>query len=275
MELLTQRIGEALEGDRLEAAERDLELLAALRPHAETTLRFERRVAAARGDAPRELTLVRSLVAAVPGDADLALRRAQLEVEVGDARVGLELLRSLAAASPEDGRLADELRRATFRWRVANAPEPVRHSATRPQATRADLAVMLYWLVPQVRTARAGSARIASDVLDHPAQEAIVRVVNLGLLGVDESLHRFEPDRAAQRADLYRALLRLLVASDPDGCARPQDAVVGEARRDALCRSAVACGLTPSAVECLPSAPLSGAEALEALRRALEILERS
>lgn len=273
VDILTRRIEDALERVQPVAAERALAQLEAVRPHAEATLRLARRVAAAAGDAHRELALLRSLTAALPGEVELQLRRAQLEMEIGDARVGLDLYQELAGARPGDARLAEELRRAKFRWRVANSPEPVRRAAASPQATRADLAVMLYWLVPQVRTARAGAPRIASDILEHPAQEAIVRVVNLGLLGVDETLHRFEPDRPARRSDLHRALVRLLAAADPAGCAGERGAAEGEGQREAICRSAVACGLAPSEAECLPTAPLSGAEALEAVRRAVEILE--
>lgn len=274
VEILSSQIEAALERAQPAAAERALTLLETLRPHAEATLRLGRRVAAALGDPRRELAMVRSLTAAVPGDRELQLRRAQLEMEVGDAHVGLGLFQELATASPGDVRLADELWRARFLWRVANSPEPVRRAAASPQATRADLAVMLYWLVPQVRTARSGAPRIASDILEHPAQEAIVRVVNLGLLGVDETLHRFEPDRAARRHELHRALLRLLAAADPAGCASGEERAESGARRESICRSATACGLAPSEAECLPTAPLSGAEALEMVRRAVEILER-
>ena len=272
-EILRRRIADALDRAQPVVAQRELERLEALRPHEEDTLRLALRVAAARGDRVRELALARSLMPAAAGDRELALRRAQLEMEVGDARTGLDLFQTLADAAPGDARLAEELRRARFLWRVLNAPESVRRAAARPQVTRADLAVLLYWLVPQVRTARGGSGRIASDVLDHPAQEAIVRVVNLGLLGVDETLHRFDPDRAARRAELFRALLRLLGEANASGCAALPPAP-GDAAADPVCRGAAACGLAPSEADCLPTAPLSGAEALEALRRALVLLER-
>jgi hypothetical protein len=274
IEILEHRIEDALGRGQIDLAQRELDGLEKLRPKAEATLRLGLRVASAQGDLPQELALVRSLVAAVPGDRELVLRRGQLEVAVGDARAGIELLQKLADATPSDGRLAEELRRAKFRWRVINAPEPVRRAAERPQVTRADLAVLLYWLVPQVRTARGGSGRIASDILEHPAQEAIIRVVNLGLLGLDETLHRFDPDRPARRSELLRALLRLLAEADPAGCAGAASAG-GDPSREALCGTAVACGLTPGPSDCLPSAPLSGAEALEVLRLALAVLERS
>ncbi len=274
-EILRKRVEEGLARGQLDVAERELSRLEHLRPRDEGTLRLGLRVAAARGDRVRELALARGLMPVAPGDLELAVRRAQLEMEVGDARTGLDLFQSLADSAPGDTRLAEELRRAKFRWRILNSPEPVRRAAERPQVTRADVAVLLYWLVPQVRTARGGTARIASDILDHPAQEAIVRVVNLGLLGVDETLHRFDPDRPARRSELYRALLRLLSDSDPKGCAAASALPAGEAYRDSICRSAAACGFAPAAADCLPSAPLSGAEALEAVRRALVILEGS
>ena len=269
-EILQRRTRDALERGQLDVAERELARLEQLRPREEATLRLGLDVADARGDRVRELTFARALVPGAEGEREQALRRARLEMEVGDARTGLDIFQGLADAAPGDPRMAEELGRAKFRWRVLNSPEEVRRAAARPQVTRADVAVLLYWLVPQVRTARGGTGRIASDVLDHPAQEAIVRVVNLGLLRVDETLHRFDPDRPARRSELYRALLRLIADSGAGVCAGAADD-----GRDAICRGAAACGLAPAEAECLPSAPLSGAESLEAIRRALVLLERS
>jgi tetratricopeptide (TPR) repeat protein len=268
VELLEARTRAALARGELAAADSAFSRLESLRPNDPAVQELGLDLAAARGDLPRELALVRSLSANQPERVELQERRARLEMEVGDPRVGLDLYQALADASPGDLGRQDELRRATFRWRVLNAPEAVRRAAAHPEVTRADLAVLLYWLVPQVRTAGTGAPRIAADVLEHRAREEIVRVVNLGLLGVDEALHVFEPERPARRSELFRALQLLL---GPGGCAGPAGAA--GASRDAVCEGARDCGLIASAGDCLAGAAISGREALEALRRTLVVLE--
>ena len=79
-EILRKRIEEALARGQVEVAERELVRLEQLRPRDEGTLRLGLRVAAARGDRVRELAFARSLLPATPGDRELALRRAQLEM---------------------------------------------------------------------------------------------------------------------------------------------------------------------------------------------------
>jgi len=108
--------------------------------------------------------------------------------------------------------------------------------------------------VPSVRSARPAATRIATDALDHPAREEIVRVANLSLLRVDEALHVFEPQRAVTRYEAFSALARL----------RGERA---ETRAEA-CRFALARRWITEEAACLPAAPVAGSEAvgwLEAL----------
>ena len=125
--------------------------------------------------------------------------------------------------------------------------------------------------MPQIRTARPGAAQIASDIVDHPSRDEIARVANLGLMSIDETLHRFSPNAALRRADAVAALLRLIAAEGrTGGCGLPR-----AAGRDALCQAGVACGLFEDPALCQAGAGLSGAEAIEMLRRALDRLEGS
>ncbi len=73
-----------------------------------------------------------------------------------------------------------------------------------------------------------------------------------------------------RRADAVAALLRL-VASDAICGAVPVFAARGG--RDALCSAGVACGLFEDPLLCQADAGLSGSEAIEMLRRALDRLE--
>jgi len=272
-EILTRRAEDATARGRYAEAERVLSDLALIEPRSRRTLELRLDLAGARGDHRAELDLLRELTSDAGASPDQRLRRADLELEIGDAAAGLAIVQSLVAASPGDAGLEEHLRRAQFRWRVVNAPDSVRVAASQAQVTRADGAVLLYWCLPQVRTGGAGEARIASDVLEHPAREEIVRVVNLGLLSVDDTLHTFGPDRALRRSELLTALLRVL-ARDPRGIRCNAVAASPPGAAPSACERAASCGLVPSVGDCLASGALSGAEALEMIRRATERLER-
>lgn len=258
-ERLAERVLELLSRSRAEEAEEELLLLESWQPTSERTLDLTRRVAAARGQSGRELIALRRLAAVPPGSRELQLRLAALEMEVGEPRSGLELLAALHAKRPDDVVVARELERAKFLFKLSNAPDEVRASSRRAQLSRADFARLLFWLLPDVRTARSGTPQIAMDILDHSARDEIVRISALGLLGVDSTLHLFEPERPLRRAEAFRALavhpgggLRICAADAPS----PSDP----------CAAAVACGFTSELGSCLPGASVSGAEAIDWIR---------
>lgn len=272
VEILSNRLQEALRGGRLDEAEQSLGLLQSWAPSELTTLEGFRALAVARGDQAAELAAVKNLAARKPEDRDLLERRAELELTVGDPGAGLQIVQDLAAQYPNDPELVQMLDMAKFRWRLSMLPRAVQEVAAKPDLDKADLAVLLYWLVPNVRYARPTAGRIATDVLDHPQQEAIVRVVNLGLMEVD-SLHRFSPGAPVRRGTGLRVLVRTL-SSFGQGLS-----CLGEAARSssqgAVCNGAAGCGLLMTGEECQPTAVLSGAEAVELLRRTLKVLGAS
>lgn len=271
LELVRERFSAALAAGRREAAAWHLSRLERFWPNSEAALRSAMEMAEAGGDARGELAAVKALQASRPQDSALALRRGQLELLVGDARTGLALIETLAAASPGDATLQTELARAKFAWRLLNSPEQVRGLRDKVELSRADFAVLLYWMVPQIRTARPGAAQIASDIVDHPSRDEIARVANLGLMSIDETLHRFSPDAALRRSDAVAALLRLVADADRTGecgLARPGG-------REGLCRAGVTCGLFDDVLLCQAGSGISGSEAIEMLRRALDRLEES
>jgi len=259
------RFDDAIERGRWDDAARELSTLEVWRPQDLVTLHARLALAVARKDEAGELHALRALAERGVLDLDSDLRRARLEVDLGDAQLGLDRLEALAAARPGDPRIEDALDRARFRWRLEHAPASVRVAAGSAQVTRAQLARLIYWLVPGVRAARGGAARIASDVVGHDAHEEIVRIVNLGLLRVDETLHVFEPDRPARRGEALEALLST-AASAGAACARQVEGRAG--RWEAVCDAARACGWIDDVAECLPGGPVSGAEVAEWIRRA-------
>lgn len=271
VEVVFQRAEDAIARGRLADARAAVETLRAWTPEGEETLRAARLLAVAEDDPEAELAAVDALGRRFPDDRELTERRAELELSVGDPGRGLALLEDLAAAHPGDADLAARLDAAKFRWRFLQLPSRVSALGRAPELSRGGYAVLLYWLVPSVRYGRGSAPRIASDILDHPQREEIARVVNLGLMDVEPSVHRFAPERAVTRAGALEALLKLLgggAGGDPLPCAA---GIALEPRPswESVCAAGAACGLIPSAGDCLPRAPLSGAEALELIRRGL------
>jgi len=143
-------------------------------------------------------------------------------------------------------------------------PQEVRQIAARPLLTRAAFARLLYWLVPEVRATRGRTPPVATDLVDHPAREEILRVTSLGLLEVDATLHLFDPDRPLRRSEAFRALLARPGLGGAPPCARTAVAA-GDA-----CAAALSCGLISEPSECLPAGPVSGREAVDWMQLAIE-----
>jgi hypothetical protein len=271
LRIVGERLQAALRGnapDRLAEAERDLALLKAWGPAELPTLEGARALAVARNDARAELEAVKGLAARQQADRALLERRADLELQVGDPGVGLKLIQDLADRHPGDPELQEKLHRAKFQWRLSLLPADVRALAEKPELSRADLTVLLYWLVPEVRYAKAAAGRIATDILDHPHHEEIAHVVNLGLMDVDANLHRFSPDATMRRGAALRSLGRLLTAfGNPAACAESAGGAAAPP-----CELAAQCGLVDGADACEAGEPLSGADAVEWIRRSLVLL---
>jgi hypothetical protein len=269
LEIARQRLDQQLSRGRLADAEAQLAFLARWAPDDVGTWEATRAVAQAAHDPRRELMAVRRLVS-FPGAAqELKENLARLEVESGDAAAGVRIYEDLLRAVPADARLAEQLAWAKYRFRLQLLPADVRGIAAGGPVSRAGFAALLYWLAPDVRYGRGGAVRIATDILETEHRDEIMRVLNLGLLDVDETLHRFYPDSAIGRGDALAALLRLLVERGKVACVSGLSArSIG---RDNACGLAAACRLESEAAGCLAGAPLAGAEAADLIQRALEL----
>jgi hypothetical protein len=266
MEIVSHRLDEALRAGKAEDAQKQLSLLQGWGPSETITLEAARKVALARGDRAAELAAVKEIAARSPGDRQLLQRRAQLELEVGDPSAGLKIVQDLAARDPKDPALAQQLEAAKFRWRLSQLPKDIQEVAAKPELNRGDLAVLLYWLVSQVRNSRPTAGRIATDVLDNPHREEIVRVVNLGLMEVDPTQHRFYPGSSLRRGQALRVILRTLARFGAASCAG------GNADGGDVCALSQGCGLLASGEDCEATSPLSGTDGVEILRRSLKLL---
>ncbi len=275
VEIVLHRLQDEVARGRLEGAEAHLAWLEQWAGDGLETLEGARLVAVEKGDLERELEVVRRLAEAT-GDRGLLIREAELEVEIGDVRVGLEKLEVLAERHPEDGRLSEALERAKFIWRLQLLPQEVQDVGRQGELDRSDVATLLYWLVPRVRYSQISNPPIATDILDHPRRDVILRVLNLGLLDVDETLHRFEPEAPATRVMVFRALATLLAGAERElSCLADGSDLELDRSWHSACRLAARCRLIPEAAECRPSASISGPEALELFRRTLDLLGSS
>lgn len=271
VEIVSNRLDEAVRQGQLDEADKQLALLRSWAPSEVRTLEGARSLAVAREDRRAELAAVKQLAALRPNERSLIERRAELELAVGDPSAGLQIIQTLAQQSPNDPALAEKLAAAKFRWRVSLLPRDVQEVAAKTDLDKADLAVLLYWMVPNVRYGRSGTGRIATDILDHPQQEEIVRVVNLGLMDVDQTLHRFSPGAPARRSTVLRSLV-LVLSRFGKGVSCLGAAGKGYPSGSAVCQAASSCGLIPPEDECRPSAAVAGGEAVELIRRTLEHL---
>lgn len=269
--IVAGRFRSALDRFRLLDAAEHLTRLEEWAPDAEATLEAARELASARGDRRAELDAVETLVERTPDRREFRVRRAELELAIGDASRGLELFRRLAEDYPDDPEIAESLEQAKFRWRLTLLPSHVEEIARKPQLTRADFATLVHWLVPRVRTARAhGEGRIAGDILEHPRRDEIARVVNLGLMEVDATVHAFSPEDPVLRETVLETLLRSVETLG--GSASCLTVPLGPAPdTGVVCAAAARCGLLSRPEECLPGAETSGGEALELIRHTLQL----
>ncbi len=272
IERLGRQVDEQLAEGLVAEAEETVAKMDLYAPEDVRTLQAAQGLAAASGDLTALLARLRTATDEPGADPELVRRRVELELQVGDPAAAVRLAEGLTAADPADPGLAELLRRAQFTWRLNVLPPEVRRLARVGELSRADFAVLVYWLFPSVRYGRSAEGRIATDIIDHPERERIVRVINLGLLEVD-SVHRFEPDRAITAGDAQRALLRLLEGSETGAtCLGSSGRLAPSAD---LCAAAQSCGLAGVEEECDPAAGLSGAQALELIRRTLAGIDQA
>jgi hypothetical protein len=261
------RLREAVDGKHPDDAQRQLDLLISWAPNEDVTYEGAREIAVSKNDKRAELVAVRGLLAKHPADVPLLERRADLELDEGDSGTGLKIIQDLADKHPRDAALASRLASAKFRWSLSLLPKEVRQLVPKAELTKADYAVLLYWLCPQIRYSRPGTGRIATDLLDQPRHEEMVRIVNLGLMEVDSTLHHFGPTQPMRRGAAVRVLDRLLT-----NFAAQTRCVKDAVAQQAACGAAVGCGVSDEGEACDAPDTLTGEEAIDLIRRALEVL---
>ena len=290
------RLREALDGYRalLAAVPADRRLLAreaAVRDSLVGRVSAEAEAALAAGHLPAARRAALSLVEldrTSPAGYRLLTRAAEAEGRLEDAWVAASEARALdpaddawshatATLAMKTGRYADAvaigsdlvkrdpavaslLGEARFQFQVQNLPEPARRAALAPRVTRAQFAVLAWWLVPEVREARVVAApQVAVDAVDRPESQALVRAIALGFFAVARETHRVGADQALPRSEAA-GLFRRVALLAAEGGELP-DCLVEERPSASTLEK---CGILPSTT----SRTVSGRETVEGLEAA-------
>lgn len=160
--------------------------------------------------------------------------RAEVQELLGEAEVGLgkypeAIVRfDRLARRTRDPRHEQRLEEVKREWSAANMPQHFREAMQSDALTRAELATLLYWIVPSVRFAQnLGTPPIAIDVADVAGREEIIRAIAIGLFQVDPITRRVSPYRQVTASRLSTLLARTLMLRGAP-CAQnvPQDEVL-------------------------------------------------
>ena len=178
---------------------------------------------------PESAVLYRELAsverrAGLSAEADAHLRRA-LELDPEDRATHVLLAETREEAGDYDGAIASyeaalklepsadveaRLVRARERADLARLPEEFQTLATRPEATRADLAAALALRVPGLLArAPTRATPVITDLRGHWARPWIVATLRAGVLDAFPN-HTFQPAGVVRRAELAQALSRAL-----------------------------------------------------------------
>ncbi|NOZ77822.1 MAG: tetratricopeptide repeat protein [Acidobacteria bacterium] len=194
------------------------------------------RAAVADGAFPRAARLANAVLALDPASLDAHLLKARALLGQGNAAkaaASLAGLPDVPKVIAMRGRIAESehrwaeamglyeslpagfpgrdamLTRAKNRWRISNLPTYVGEAIESKDVTRAQLAVLLVDLVPEVQAMAAGPVPVLPDIVGLPEQREIVAAVRAGLLDADDLEHRFFPARTVSPAEIRTAINRL------------------------------------------------------------------
>ena len=189
-----------------------------------------------------------------PADAALAEALAALSMKTARFAEAEALYGFLAKSDPD---MAAKQTAARLEFQVQNLPSLARRAAAAPRVTRAQLATLLVTLVPEVASARVpAGADVATDILDRPEQNALVKAIALGFFSVSRETHHVGPDVPVTRGEMPGVLQRVAVLrGDPE-----DDCLVSPAEL-------ATCGILPETA----SRQVSGREAFAAIDATLRL----
>jgi hypothetical protein len=158
------------------------------------------------------------LLAGMPGDEDALFLAGQIAEGRQDWLTAMEIYNSL----PESYLDRDPaLRRSQLQWHLSHMPEHVKSALESQQLNRAELALLMVALAPQLEGFGGSKVPLLSDIVDLPSYREILTAVRLGLIDPDPLEHRFYPERATSPAEVRLAvngLCHLLGLPTPMWC---------------------------------------------------------
>jgi len=208
-------------------------------------------------------------------DREVQLRLGQVLLGRGDYDEARTVYREMLARDPADAEARQGERTAQEALDFQAQPEEYRQIASSARATRADLAALLAVKVGALQRLPPNEPRLAVDISGSWARESIAVVVGLGVMEVYPN-HTFKPRATVRRADLARALSRVLVRLGWRGGAGPASADMRPSHLDHdAVRRVVGAGLMELGPEGQfePWRPVGGREALEVVEALSRLLD--
>jgi len=156
-------------------------------------------------------------------DEDLSVlaRLGNLLAEDGQHERALEAYHRILARDPRDAEALLRVAEIRESLEMLQMPEEYRRISGAPRITRADLAALVAVKVTSLGRFGPGAARVAVDISGSWAREHIIKVLALDILDVYPN-HTFQPGAIVRRADLARAVGRVLDLADHPAAAAPQ-----------------------------------------------------
>ena len=250
----------ALAAGDLDAARRLAHSLLQLEPDSAGGLVLLSRTAAAGGRPEDAWTWAREARKRAPNDPGVAAFAADAAARAGRWADAASLYEGLARS---DAAFVAKAEEARIEFKVQNLPEAARRAAESARLTRAQLATLLWWAVPEFRDALVPpGTEIAVDVVGRADQGPLVRAIGLGFFQVSPETHRVGSEDPVSREALAAALRRVAFLAGrgraPNGC------LAAEAPSPA---SLAKCGILAET----PARNATGREALRALEKAARL----
>jgi hypothetical protein len=244
----------ALQGGDLPAARRAALALVEVNAESPAGYRVLASAAEAEGKLEDAWAAARTAHERAPADAALTESLAALAMKTARFAEAEALYGDLAKSDPT---MVEKQAAARLEFQVQNLPPLVRKAVAVPRVTRAQLATLLVTLVPEVASARVPpGADVATDILDRPERNALVKTIALGFFSISRETHHVGADVPVSRNEMPGHLRRVATfRGDPE-----DECLVGPA-------ALATCGILPEAA----SRQVSGREAFAAIDATLRL----
>jgi hypothetical protein len=158
------------------------------------------------------------LLAGLPGDADALFLAGQIAEGRHDWLTAMEIYNTLPKSYLERD---SALHRTQLQWHLSHMPDYVKSALDSQRLNRAELAVLMVALAPQLEGFGGSNVPLLSDIVDLASYREILTAVRLQLIDPDPLEHRFFPERSTSPAEIRLAvdgLCHLLALPTPVWC---------------------------------------------------------